>query len=188
MKYVDINCDMGESFGNFSVGNDTAIFPFITSSNIACGLHAGDPYHIEQTIRMAIKHKVQIGAHPGYPDLQGFGRRVIPMSSDELSASVKYQVSAIKGMVESEGAHLTYVKPHGALYNEMAKNGKEAVIVIKAIKAIDPNLMIMGLAGSHMRTLVEAEGMHFIAEAFADRRYEADGKLRSRTERQCGHS
>lgn len=180
MKFVDINCDMGESYGNFSVGNDAAIFPHITSTNIACGLHAGDPYHIQKTIEMAIARNVQIGAHPGYPDLQGFGRKVIPMSPAELSASIKYQVAAIKGMVEAQGARLSYVKPHGALYNEMAKNEKEAITVIRAIQAIDSNLMVMGLTGSHMKTLVEAEGMPFIAEAFADRRYEADGKLMSR--------
>lgn len=181
MKQIDINCDMGESYGNFIVGNDAAIFPHITSTNIACGMHAGDPYHIQKTIEMAIAHGVQIGAHPGYPDLQGFGRRVIPMSTEELSACIKYQVAALKGMVESAGGQLKYVKPHGALYNEMAKNEKEASTVVKAIKSIDPTLMIMGLAGSHMKKIVETEGMTFIAEAFADRRYEADGKLMSRT-------
>ncbi|MGW8121869.1 5-oxoprolinase subunit PxpA [Roseivirga echinicomitans] len=180
MKQIDINCDMGESYGNFLVGNDKAIFPYITSTNIACGMHAGDPYHIQKTIEMAIAHGVQMGAHPGYPDLQGFGRRVIPMSTEALSASIKYQVAALKGMVESAGGQLTYVKPHGALYNEMAINEKEASTVVKAIKSIDPNLMIMGLAGSHVKRIVEAEGMTFIAEAFADRRYEADGKLMSR--------
>ncbi|WP_323758143.1 5-oxoprolinase subunit PxpA [Roseivirga sp.] len=180
MKEIDINCDMGESYGNFSVGNDKAIFPHITSTNIACGMHAGDPYHIQKTIEMAIAHGVQIGAHPGYPDLQGFGRRVVSMSAEELSASIKYQVAALKGMVESAGGQLKYVKPHGALYNEMAKNEKEAITVVKAIKSIDPSLLIMGLAGSHMKHIVEAEGMIFIGEAFADRRYEADGKLMSR--------
>ncbi len=180
MKQIDINCDMGESYGNFSVGNDKAIFPHITSTNIACGMHAGDPYHIQKTIEMAIAQGVQIGAHPGYPDLQGFGRRVIPMSAEELSASIKFQVAALKGMVESAGGQLKYVKPHGALYNEMAINEKEASTVVKAIKSIGPNLMIMGLAGSHVKQIVEAEGMTFIAEAFADRRYEADGKLMSR--------
>lgn len=180
MNEIDINCDMGESYGNFSVGNDAAIFPYITSTNIACGMHAGDPYHIQKTIEMAMDQGVQIGAHPGYPDLQGFGRRVIPMIEQELSASIKYQVAALKGMVESAGGQLKYVKPHGALYNEIAKNEKEASIVVKAIKSIDPELMVMGLAGSHMKQIVEAEDMIFIAEAFADRRYEADGKLMSR--------
>lgn len=180
MKEIDINCDMGESYGNFKIGNDAAIFPYITSTNIACGMHAGDPYHIQKTIDQALQHNVQIGAHPGYPDLNGFGRKVIPMSEEELSSSIKYQVAALKGMVEAEGGTLNYVKPHGALYNEMASNKIEAKTVIEAIKSIDDSLMIMGLAGSHMKTLVENSAMTFIAEAFADRRYEADGKLRSR--------
>ena len=181
MKEIDINCDMGESYGNFKIGNDAEIFPYITSTNIACGMHAGDPYHIQQTIELAIKHGVQIGAHPGYPDLQGFGRKVIPMEREALSASIKYQVSALKGMVEAAGSLLRYVKPHGALYNEMAINEIEAITVINAIKSVDDNLTIMGLAGSHMQRLVNEAEMTFIAEAFADRRYEIDGKLRSRT-------
>lgn len=171
---------MGESHGNFKIGNDAGIFPHITSSNIACGMHAGDPYHIEKTIDLALQHGVQIGAHPGYPDLQGFGRRVIPMQRDELKAYIKYQVAALKGMVESAGGKLTYVKPHGALYNEMAANTSVASTVIAGIKAIDPELMVMGLAGSHVEQIAQEAGMAFIAEAFADRRYEADGKLRSR--------
>ena len=180
MKSVDINCDMGESYGNFIIGNDEAIFPLITSCNIACGMHAGDPSHIEKTIDLAIQHQVQIGAHPGYPDLQGFGRRVIAMEASELSSSIKYQISAIKGMVESKGQKLAYVKPHGALYNEMAKNPEVVYTVVKAIKCIDPQLKIMGLAGSLVKEIVEHEGMIFIAEAFADRQYEANGQLRSR--------
>jgi len=181
MKEIDINCDMGESYGNYKIGNDAAIFPYITSTNIACGMHAGDPYHIQKTIDLALQHGVQIGAHPGYPDLQGFGRKVIPMGSVELASTIKYQVSALKGMIEAAGGSLNYVKPHGALYNEMAINEKEAKTVIEAINSIDDSLMIMGLAGSHVQQLVENAEMTFVAEAFADRRYEADGKLRSRT-------
>lgn len=180
MKTIDINCDMGESFGNYTIGNDDAIFPYITSCNIACGQHAGDPYQIQKTIENALAHKVQIGAHPGYPDLQGFGRRVLPMSNEELKASILYQVSAIKGIVESLGGKLTYVKPHGALYNQMAKDKDLAETVIKACHMLDANLAIMGLAGSHVKAITEANGMVFIAEAFADRRYEADGQLMSR--------
>ena len=180
MSFVDINCDMGESYGNFIVGNDEAIFPHITSCNIACGMHAGDPYHIERTIDLAIQHKVQIGAHPGYPDLQGFGRRVLPMASSELSSFIKYQVAALKGLVESKGHNLAYVKPHGALYNEMAQNEMVAQTVVKAIKQIDANLKVMGLAGSLVKQVAEYENMKFVAEAFADRQYEANGKLRAR--------
>ena len=180
MTSVDINCDMGESFGNYIVGNDAAIFPYITSCNIACGAHAGDPYHIEKTIDLAITHGVQIGAHPGYPDLQGFGRRVIAMPKEELSASIKFQVAALKGLVESKGHSLAYVKPHGALYNQMARNKETARWVIQAIKSIDRNLKIMGLAGSHIKDIAQEEDLVFVAEAFADRQYELNGELRSR--------
>lgn len=181
MKSVDINCDMGESFGNFKIGNDEAIFPHITSCNIACGIHAGDPYHIEKTINLALSHKVQIGAHPGYPDLQGFGRRVLPMAQDELSSFIKYQVAALQGMVASAGGKLTYVKPHGALYNEIASNRVVAETVYKAIKSIDPQLKIMGLAGSHVCEILNSMSLEYIPEAFADRHYEQDGKLRARS-------
>ena len=184
MSFVDINCDMGESYGNFIIGNDEAIFPHITSCNIACGMHAGDPYHIEKTIDQALEHGVQIGAHPGYPDLQGFGRRVLPMKPEELSSYIKYQIAALKGLVESKGGKLTYVKPHGALYNQIAKNSAEAETVIKAIKSMDSELKVMGLAGSLVKEVTESNGLTFIAEAFADRQYEANGQLRSRNLRQ----
>ncbi len=178
---IDINCDMGESFGNYIIGNDEAIFPHIDSCNIACGIHAGDPYHIERTIDLAIENNTRIGAHPGYPDLQGFGRRVIPMNQSELSSYIKYQVSALKGMVESKGAKLSYVKPHGALYNEIANNEEVARTVYSAIKAIDNSLAVMGLAGSHVSGILEEMELTYIPEAFADRQYEADGKLRNRS-------
>ncbi len=181
MNSIDINCDMGESFGNYIIGNDKAIFPFITSCNIACGIHAGDPYHIEKTIDLALEHKVQIGAHPGYPDLQGFGRRVLPMPQEELASFIKYQVSALQGMVTSAGGSLNYVKPHGALYNEIASNPTVAKTVYKAIKSINPELKVMGLAGSHVEEILSDLGMQYIPEAFADRRYETNGKLRSRS-------
>lgn len=172
---------MGESYGNYRIGNDEMIMPFINAANIACGMHGGDPYHIEETINLALAHQVHIGAHPGYPDLQGFGRRVIPMKNEELSSYIKYQVSALKGLVEANGGQLLYVKPHGALYNHIAINEGPAKIVIEAIKSIDPNLAIMGLAGSHMKRLSNEVKVAFIAEAFADRAYEDDGQLRSRT-------
>ena len=179
-RKIDINCDMGESYGNYIVGNDEVIFPYIDSCNIACGVHAGDPYHIEKTIDLAIQNGTRIGAHPGYPDLQGFGRRVIPISQAELSSYIKYQVAALKGMVESKGDRLAYVKPHGALYNEIAKNEEVAITVYSAIKSIDDSLSVMGLAGSHVDQILDKIGLTYIPEAFADRQYEADGKLRSR--------
>ncbi|MEM8891605.1 MAG: 5-oxoprolinase subunit PxpA, partial [Bacteroidota bacterium] len=180
MKQIDINCDMGESFGNFRVGNDEAVFPYITSANIACGFHGGDPVHMEKTIRNALKYGVKIGAHPGYPDLAGFGRRTMDLKAEELTAIIKYQVSAIKGMAESLGGKLSYVKPHGALYNKASNSEQETRAIIKGISAIDPELIFMGLARSIMEEIAKSEGIPFAAEAFADRRYEPNGRLMSR--------
>lgn len=180
---IDINCDMGESYGHFKIGNDQQIIPYITSCNVACGFHGGDPLHIEQTIQMALEHHVQIGAHPSYPDLHGFGRRPMKLSAHELSATVKYQIAAIKGITESLGGKLKYVKPHGALYNTMAIDEKEALTVIKAIQAIDGQLAIMGLAGSKVEFLANKMSIPFIREAFADRRYTSAGTLTSRSEK-----
>lgn len=177
---IDINCDLGESYGRYQIGSDDIVFPLITSANIACGFHGGDPLHIERTIKTAIKHEVQIGAHPGYPDLMGFGRRAMQIPAEELKAIVRYQIAAIKGLTESLGGQVRYVKPHGALYNTMASNRKEAETVAEAILSMDEHLAIMGLAGSHVGEIVRQKGGRFIAEAFADRRYEPDGKLRSR--------
>ena len=134
MKTIDINCDMGESYGNYQIGNDLAIFPYITSSNIACGFHGGDPLHMEKTIKAAIKHQVQVGAHPGFPDLPGFGRRKMDLASDELKAVIKYQLAAIKGMAESLGTTVRYVKPHGALYNMAADDESISKILIEATR------------------------------------------------------
>lgn len=178
---IDINCDMGESYGHFKVGNDEQIFPYITSCNIACGFHGGDPLHIERTINNAVKHGVQIGAHPSYPDLAGFGRRKMQLSREELKAIIKYQVAALKGMAESLGGKLAYVKPHGALYNTAADDESEAITIIQAIREIDPQLALMGLAGSTTERVAMKEGIIFIAEAFADRKYESDGRLMSRS-------
>ena len=180
---IDINCDMGESFGNFIVGNDEAIMPYISSANIACGFHGGDPYHIQKTILLAKEHKVKIGAHPSYPDLGGFGRRKMDIPKDELKAILKYQIAAISGMAKSMGAKVEYVKPHGALYNTAATEEKEAMAIIEAIKEIDDSLYLMGLAGSPIQNLAKENGLKFIAEAFVDRRYTANGTLKSRKEK-----
>lgn len=178
--FIDLNCDLGESYGRFQVGNDDALFPYLTSCNIACGFHGGDPLHIEMTIRQAIAHDLRIGAHPSYPDLMGFGRRSMQLPAAELKAIVKYQVAALKGLVESAGAKLSYVKPHGALYNNMVQDIDEARTMIEAIGEIDEQLAVMGLAGSQVKAVVEAAGLQFIAEAFADRRYTAEGHLVAR--------
>ncbi|RMG27930.1 MAG: LamB/YcsF family protein [Bacteroidetes bacterium] len=179
---IDLNCDMGESYGRFQIGNDEAIFPYISSSNIACGFHGGDPLHIENTIRLALKHRVRIGAHPSYPDLSGFGRRKMHLPAAELEAVVKYQVAALKGMVESHGATLAYVKPHGALYNTAADEEETCRLIISAIQALDPRLALMGLAGSTMEQVARQQGIEFIAEAFADRTYTPQGRLLPRSQ------
>lgn len=183
MLAIDINCDMGESYGRFSIGNDAAIFPLISSCNIACGFHAGDPLHIDRTIEQALQHQLRIGAHPSYPDLAGFGRRYMQIQADELEAILKYQIAALKGLVESRGGQLAYVKPHGALYNRAAKDATEAQVVINAIKAIDPNLQLMGLANSKMEKLCASNQIGFIAEAFIDRAYTANGQLQARSQK-----
>ncbi|MDC0231408.1 LamB/YcsF family protein, partial [Aureispira] len=172
--------DMGEKTGQLTVGIDKQIFPYISSCNISCGFHGGNPFHIEKTIKAALENNIRIGAHPSYPDLEGFGRRKMKLRSSELKSIIKYQVSALKGLTESYGAKLEYVKPHGALYNEMAINKAEAINVIEAIQSIDSNLALMGLAGSHLEQIAKKTGINFIAEAFGDRQYEANGHLRSR--------
>ncbi len=177
---IDINCDMGESFGLYKIGQDELLFPYISSCNIACGFHGGDPLHIESTIKNAIKHGVQIGAHPSYPDLQGFGRRAMKIPPRELKAIIKYQVAALKGLTEAEGGTLSYVKPHGALYNTAANNNEEGIIIFEAIQEIDENLAIMGLAGSEFEKLVKQNNCRFIREGFADRKYLSNGLLMPR--------
>ena len=128
---IDLNCDMGESFGNYTFGQDQLMMPYLSSCNIACGFHGGDAYHIESTIDQALEHGLRIGAHPSYPDLQGFGRRKMFVPHVELTSMIKYQVSALKGLVESKGGVLSYVKPHGALYNSIAQDQEEAAAVIR---------------------------------------------------------
>ncbi len=177
---IDINCDMGESFGNYRAGDDENIFPYITSCNIACGFHAGDPWHMERTIALALQHQVTIGAHPSYPDLNGFGRRRMQVKKEELKSIIKYQLAALKGMVESQGGKMAYVKPHGALYNTAVDDAAECATIIEAIREIDPDLYFMGLAHSVMEDVAIAHDQPFIREAFADRTYTAEGKLLSR--------
>ncbi len=172
---------MGESYGQFKVGNDKTLFPYITSCNIACGFHGGDPMHIENTIKNAMQHGVQIGAHPSYPDLAGFGRRKMKLEKTELKAILKYQIAALKGMTESLGGQLKYVKPHGALYNAAATDALETMTIIEAMQEIDEALILMGLAGSTTEKIAEKVNVPFIAEAFADRQYTASGQLMSRT-------
>ncbi len=179
-KYIDVNCDLGESFGNFKIGQDELLMPHITSCNIACGFHAGDPYHIEQTIDNALSYELNIGAHPGYPDLAGFGRRFIDLTPEVLSSSIKYQVGALQRLVDSKGGKLTYVKPHGALYHRIIQNEEDAMIVLKAVKSMGEDLKFMGMAGSRISSLSADLNIEFINEGFADRLYQNSTKLLSR--------
>ena len=144
---IDLNCDMGESFGRYSLGNDEAIMPFITSANIACAMHAGDPLVMRQTVSLAKQHGVAVGAHPGWPDLQGFGRREMSLTSDEVEAFVLYQIGALSAFAKAEDVELHHVKPHGALYNQAAKDRNLANAIARAVKQFSVDLILVGLAG-----------------------------------------
>lgn len=177
---IDLNCDLGESFGSYSLGNDAAIMPFITSANIACGFHAGDPSVMQVTVRLAKQHGVAIGAHPGWPDLQGFGRHEMKIAPAEAEALVLYQIGALAGFVRAEGIELRHVKPHGALYNQAAKDAALAEAIARAVKRFSVNLILVGLAGSGLVEAGRAIGLKVAGEAFPDRGYNPDGTLMSR--------
>lgn len=178
---VDINSDLGESFGNYNIGNDAELMKYISSANIACGFHAGDPVVIERTIKLALENNVAIGAHPGYPDLQGFGRREMNLSAEEIKSFVFYQVSALKGMTEALGGKLQHVKAHGAMYNQASNNYEKANAIAQAIHLIDPEIIFMGLANSVMIEAANEIGLQTACEVFADRAYTLDGTLVSRS-------
>ncbi|QEM81174.2 LamB/YcsF family protein [Halomonas binhaiensis] len=177
---MDLNSDLGESFGAWHMGDDAAMLNIVTSANVACGFHAGDPAGILDTLREAASKGVAVGAHVGYPDLVGFGRRNMAPSSRELIADVVYQIGALKGLAAAAGTRVSYVKPHGALYNTIAFDQRQATDVITAIRAIDADLILVGLAGSRVLELAREQGLRTVAEAFADRAYQADGQLVSR--------
>lgn len=176
---IDINCDLGEGIGVESV-HDEAIMPYISSANIACGFHAGNPFIITKTIHAAMNHKVAIGAHPGYPDREGFGRSSVQMSLEELSASITYQVGALKSMTEASGGKLQHVKLHGALYHDAAVDSEKAIAIAHAVKNLDPGLIIIGQPHTAMQRAATMLGLTFATEAFADRAYNPDGSLVSR--------
>ena len=182
MLSVDLNCDMGESFGAWTMGNDAALMDFVSSVNVACGFHAGDATVIRQTVETAIAKGVAVGAHPSFADLQGFGRREIKMSAAEVFDIVLYQVAAVKGICEASGGKLHHVKPHGALYNQAAKDANLAEAIAKSIKAIDENLILYGLAGSYLISEAEKIELKTASEVFADRTYQADGNLTPRSQ------
>ncbi|WP_409029111.1 LamB/YcsF family protein [Gracilimonas sediminicola] len=181
IKKIDLNCDLGEFYGMYDERRDSKIMPYISSCNIACGFHSGDPVTISKTIELALEHEVAIGAHPSYPDLQGFGRRIMNLSTEELEACILYQVSALKGMTESLGGKLHHVKPHGALYNHAAKDEGVALGIAKAIVQIQKDMMIYAPAESKLAKVAKDVGLEVRSEVFADRQYEDDLSLRSRS-------
>lgn len=180
MPTFDLNSDLGESFGAWTMGDDEAMLDIVSSANVACGFHAGDPAGILRTLKAAARRNVAVGAHVGYRDLAGFGRRNMDPSSEELTGDVIYQIGAIKGLAATAGTKVSYVKPHGALYNTIAGDARQASDVITAILSIDPELTLVALAGSPLITQARAAGLRVVAEAFADRAYNADGTLVSR--------
>jgi UPF0271 protein len=180
MMKIDLNCDCGESFGPWVMGDDAGILPHVTSANIACGAHAGDPDVMRLTVRLARDLGVGVGAHPGFPDRQGFGRRTMAMSPAEIETSVLAQIGALYAMARAEQVELTHVKPHGALYNYAAETPPAAQAIARAIAAFSRDLVLVGLAGSALIDAGQEAGLRVAREAFADRTYEADGALRSR--------
>jgi len=181
MAYMDLNSDVGESFGRWTLGDDTAMFRSVSSANVACGFHAGDPTVIRRTCREAVAAGVTIGAHVGYRDLAGFGRRFMDVDPHELADDVVYQIGALQALAATEGGRVRYVKPHGGLYNAIVSHTAQARAVVDAVKSVDPALPILGLPGSEVLRLAEAAGLRAVSEAFADRAYNADGTLVSRS-------
>lgn len=182
MTAIDLNSDLGESYGAWRMGDDAAMLAVVSSANIACGFHAGDPAGIFRTVKAAAANGVVVGAHVSYPDRVGFGRRDLDATSEELIADVIYQIGAIKGVAAAAGTTVRYVKPHGALYNRIAYDAKQGQAVIDGIKAIDPSLILMGLANAPILDLARKSGLAVVAEAFADRAYTPKGELVSRRE------
>ena len=182
MPSIDLNCDMGESFGPWKMGCDVELMEYISSANIACGFHAGDPTTMRKTAELAIEKGVAVGAHPGYPDMQGFGRRTMALNPQEVFDIVLYQVSALQGICRSLGGRLHHVKPHGALYNQAAKNRSLAAAIATAVFRIDPELVLFGISGSCLIEEAEKAGLRTGSEVFADRTYQVDGSLTPRSE------
>lgn len=182
MHVVDLNCDMGESFGAYKMGRDEEILDYVTSANIACGFHAGDPSTMRKTVRLALEKNVGIGAHPGFQDLVGFGRRNIDITLQEAYDIVVYQIGALYAFVKSEGGKLQHVKPHGALYNIAAKNAPIAQAIAEAVYKVDPELILLGLAGGELVKAGKKIGLKTASEVFSDRTYQEDGSLTSRRE------
>jgi len=180
MPTIDLNSDLGESFGQWRMGDDAAMLDIVTSANVACGFHAGDPAGILRTLQAAAAKGVAVGAHVAYPDLVGFGRRNLDIASDELTADVLYQIGALQALARAAGTRVTYVKPHGALYNTIAQDQRQAQAVIAALRQLNEGLVLVCLAGSPLLGWARAAGLTCVAEAFADRAYTPEGTLVSR--------
>jgi UPF0271 protein len=179
---VDLNADLGEGFGVWTLGDDDAMLDIVTSANVACGFHAGDPAGLAKVCRAAAERGVRIGAQVSYRDLAGFGRRFIDATPEDLTADVMYQIGALQALARAAGSDVAYVKPHGALYNSIVSNHSQAHAVAAAVHAVDPSLPVLGLSGSVFFSAAHDLGLRTVPEAFADRAYRADGKLVSRRE------
>lgn len=180
MKIIDLNCDLGESFGSYKLGNDELILNEVTSANIACGFHAGDAHVMNKTVLLAKEKGVAIGAHPGFHDIAGFGRREIPHTPGEITEMVLYQIGALSAFCRAHEVKLSHVKPHGALYNMAAKDQTIAKAIAKAVFLFDPHLLLYGLSGSELIKAGKEAGLKTVSEVFADRTYQNDGSLTSR--------
>jgi UPF0271 protein len=168
---IDLNCDLGESFGNYKIGMDEEVIKYISSANIACGFHASDPLVMAKTVSLAKENGVSIGAHPGYPDLVGFGRRNMNVAPEELKAMVQYQIGALNAFCKAAGIKMKHVKPHGAMYNMASKDEKLALAIAEGIAEVDDSLILLGLSGSQLLTAAATVGLKCANEVFADRAY-----------------
>jgi UPF0271 protein len=179
---IDLNCDLGESFGRYTLGEDAAMLDIVSSANVACGMHAGDPPVMQRTVALAAAKGVAVGAHPGYPDLQGFGRRAMALTDEALTAYLLYQIGALAAFTRAQGVRLTHVKPHGALYNTAAQDPAVATAVATAVAAFDGDLVVVTLPGAALARAARAEGLRVAREGFADRAYTEAGALVPRGE------
>ncbi|GAB37445.1 MULTISPECIES: LamB/YcsF family protein [Gordonia] len=182
MTHIDLNSDVGESFGRWELGDDDAVLEVVTSANVACGFHAGDPSTLARTCRSALANGVRIGAQVSYRDLAGFGRRFVDATQIELTDDVVYQIGGLQAIARAAGGTVSYVKPHGALYNTAVHHDVHARAVVEAIAAVDPHLPVLGLPGSRLLEIARDRGIPTVREAFADRAYHSDGTLVSRRE------
>lgn len=181
MDRIDLNCDLGESFGTYTIGMDESVIPLISSANVACGFHASDPLVMSNTVALCKKYGVAVGAHPGFPDLSGFGRRNMNVSLAEAKTMVQYQIGALDAFCQSQKVTLQHVKLHGALYNMAGKDYELARAVCEGVRAVNRDLVMLVLAGSRMKKAADDLGMRAAEEVFADRAYEEDGSLVART-------